>query len=41
MIHKNALLGMTLGLGLPLTAFADNLDENRVRELVKSTRSAN
>ncbi len=41
MIHKNALLGMTLGLGLPLTAFADSLDENRVRELVLETIRTN
>jgi protein-disulfide isomerase len=41
MIHKNTLLGMTLGLGLPLTAFADSLDENRVRELVLETIRTN
>lgn len=41
MIHKNALLGMTLGLGLPFAAFADGLDENRVRELVLETIRTN
>ncbi len=41
MIYKNALLGVTFGLGLPLAAFADGLDENRVRELVLETIRAN